>query len=153
MRVAAAVVAIGIITALGLWAALVLLALTYAVHVFALKLEIREVCGVLTNVTASLTETQEQLQGARDRVEVLERVGGAFRYSQGSQNHSSEPQALYRRVGLSETCPDFVFEAVQRAYRKALHPDLQPPWQKAQAEARFKQAEAAFAEIRRHRKL
>ena len=71
MRVAAAVVAIGIITALGLWAALALLALTYAVHVFALKLEIREVCGVLTNVTACLTEAQEQLQGAQERVEVL----------------------------------------------------------------------------------
>src|SRR3954464_4305923 len=62
MRVAAAVIAIGIIAALGLWAALALLALTYAVHVFALKLEIREVCHVLTNVTASLTEAQEQLQ-------------------------------------------------------------------------------------------
>src|SRR4051812_13924138 len=98
MRVAAAVVAIGIITALGLWAALVLLALTYAVHVFALKLEIREVCHVLTNLTASLTEAQEQLQGARDRVEVLERVGGASG-SHGSQSHLSEPQALYRRVG------------------------------------------------------
>src|SRR5215210_9070624 len=104
MRVAAAVIAIGIITALGLWAALALLALTYAVHVFALKLEIREVCGVLTNVTASLTEAQEQLQGARDRVEVLERVGGASG-SHGSRSHSSETQALYRRVGLSETCP------------------------------------------------
>src|SRR3954454_20797477 len=127
MRVAAAGVAIAIIAALGVWAALALLALTYAVHVFALKLEIREVCHVLTNVTASLTEAQEQLQGARDRVEVLERVGGALRGSQGSQSHLSEPQALYRRVGLSETCPHFVLEAVQRAYRKALHPDLQPP--------------------------
>src|SRR5436190_18019483 len=107
MRIAAAVVAIGIITALGLWAALALLALTYAVHVFALKLEIREVCHVLTNLTASLTEAQEQLQGAQDRVEVLERAPGAVRGSTGAQNEVSQAQALYRRVGLSETCPDF----------------------------------------------
>jgi hypothetical protein len=151
MRVVAAVVAIGIITTLGLWAALALLALTYAVHVFALKLEIREVCGVLTNVTACLTEAQEQLQGAQERVEMLEHARGTVSGSHHHQSHS-ELQALYRRVGLSETCPEFVLDAAHRAYRKALHPDLQPPRQKLAAERRFKEAEATFADIRRHRK-
>jgi hypothetical protein len=56
-------------------------------------------------------------------------------------------------VAIPETCPDFFLEAVQRAYRKALYPDLQPPREKVQAERRFKEAEATFAEIRRHRKL
>src|SRR4051794_18850283 len=114
MRVAAAVVAVGIVTALGLWAALVLMALAYAVHVFALKLEIREVCGVLTNVTSSLTEAQEQLQGARDRVEVLERARGNVGGSQPPQIDLSNAQALYRRVGLSENCPEFILEAAHR---------------------------------------
>ena len=55
-------------------------------------------------------------------------------------------------MGLSEICPEFVLDAAHRAYRKALHPDLQPPRQKLAAERRFKEAEATFAEIRRHRK-
>jgi hypothetical protein len=56
-------------------------------------------------------------------------------------------------VGLSENCPEFVLEAAQRAYRKTMHPDLQPPRLKLQAERRFQEAEATFAEIRRLRRL
>jgi len=82
---------------------------------------------------------------------VLERARGTAGGSHHHQSHS-ELQALYRRVGLSETCPEFVLDAAHRAYRKALHPDLQPPRQKVQAERRFKEAEATFADIRRHRK-
>jgi DnaJ-class molecular chaperone len=44
-------------------------------------------------------------------------------------------------------------KAVQKAYRVNLHPDLKPTAQKPQAEKRFKQAEAAFEEIRRLRGL
>jgi DnaJ-class molecular chaperone len=40
---------------------------------------------------------------------------------------------------------------VQKAYRVNLHPDLQPAAQKAEAEKRFKKAEAAFDQIRRLR--
>ena len=54
---------------------------------------------------------------------------------------------LYRKVGLSESAPDFLIEAAQRAYRKHFHPDTQPAAQKADAERRFKETEAVFDEV------
>jgi hypothetical protein len=59
----------------------------------------------------------------------------------------SKANPLYRRVGLDENCPKFVAEAVRKAYRRHLHPDSRPAAQKAEAERRFKEAEAAFSEI------
>ena len=61
--------------------------------------------------------------------------------------------AVYRRVGLDEGCPDFVLRAVRTAYRKQLHPDTRPAHEKAEAERRFKDAEAVFETIYALRKL
>ncbi len=62
-----------------------------------------------------------------------------------------EPNPLYRKVGLDEKCPLFILHAAKRAYRKKLHPDAHPPERKAEAERRFKEAEAVFEEIERQR--
>lgn len=59
---------------------------------------------------------------------------------------------LYRRVGLSDGCPNFVVAAARKAYRLKLHPDRVPERLKIAAHARFVAAEAAFAEIERRRK-
>jgi DnaJ-class molecular chaperone len=63
------------------------------------------------------------------------------------------PNTIFRRVGLDPSAPRFAIEAARKAYRKSLHPDLQPPARKAEAERRFKEAEAAFDEIWRIRQL
>jgi hypothetical protein len=55
--------------------------------------------------------------------------------------------SIFRRVGLDESCPDFVLKAVRTAYRKQLHPDARPAHEKAEAERRFKEAEAVFDTI------
>jgi hypothetical protein len=55
--------------------------------------------------------------------------------------------SIFRRVGLDEGCPDFVLKAVRTAYRKQLHPDARPAHEKAEAERRFKEAEAVFDTI------
>jgi hypothetical protein len=52
---------------------------------------------------------------------------------------------------LDEKCPLFILDTAKKAYRKKLHPDIHPPERKAQAERRFKEAEAVFAEIERQR--
>jgi chromosome segregation ATPase len=61
--------------------------------------------------------------------------------------------SIFRRVGLDEKCPDFVMKAARKAYRVELHPDRRPDSQKAEAENRFKEAEAVFDEIYRLRHL
>jgi hypothetical protein len=100
---------------------------------------------------AALAEAQEQLRHAEQRIEALRRTLASVGRSHRTQTHRSDAQSPYRRVGLAEDCPDFVLNAVQKAYRVNLHPDLKPAAQKPQAEKRFKQAEAAFDQIRRLR--
>ena len=48
--------------------------------------------------------------------------------------------ALYRRVGLADSAPEWLISAARRAYRVALHPDQHPPHRKQEAEHRFKLA-------------
>lgn len=62
----------------------------------------------------------------------------------------SEPDlnaALYGRVGLSASAPEWLVAAARRAYRAKLHPDRHPPSVKAEAERRFKTAESVFEAI------
>jgi hypothetical protein len=54
-------------------------------------------------------------------------------------------------VGLDESCPKWVAEAVRREYRRRLHPDTKQLNQKSEAERRFKEAEGVFDEIWRLR--
>lgn len=48
--------------------------------------------------------------------------------------------ALYRRVGLADSAPEWLISAARRAYRVALHPDQHPPHRKQEAEYLFKLA-------------
>jgi hypothetical protein len=70
-------IAATILTTMGIatfwpYVAVALLATAYAVHVFTLKLEIREVCHVLEEATAALTQAKEDLWQAQDHIETLE---------------------------------------------------------------------------------
>ena len=97
--------------------------------------EARQRIAVLEQHRASLVS---ELGEARQRIAVLEQEA-SVRVEGGT--------ALLRSVGLDESCPDFVIKAVRTAYRKTFHPDTRPEYQKAQAERRFKEAEAVFEEI------
>lgn len=55
--------------------------------------------------------------------------------------------ALYRRVGLADSAPEWLISAARRAYRVALHPDQHPPHRKQEAEHRLKLAESVFEAI------
>lgn len=82
-----------------------------------------------------------ELAAARHRIRSLERQLGGV----------SSGRGLYARVGLEERCPDFVLAAARTAFRKRFHPDRHADAAKAQAEARFKEAEAVFDQILRVR--
>jgi hypothetical protein len=97
--------------------------------------EARQRIAVLEQHRASLVS---ELGEARQRLAVLEQEA-SVRVEGGT--------ALLRSVGLDESCPDFVVKAVRTAYRKTFLPDARPEYQKAQAERRFKEAEAVFEEI------
>jgi len=100
-----------------------------------------------------------ELVEARQRIEVLEqhRASLAAELGEARQRITTlEKQAnvrleggapLLRSVGLDESCPDFMIKAARTAYRKTFHPDARPEHQKAEAERRFKEAEAVFEEI------
>lgn len=51
--------------------------------------------------------------------------------------------ALYRRVGLADSAPEWLIRAARRAYRVALHPDQHPPHRKQEAEHRFNSRRAS----------
>ena len=84
------------------------------------------------------------LADSRETIALLERKLKARspRKAVGTTGHS-----LYCRVGLDPECPKWLAETARREYRKRLHPDGRPSEQKAEAESRFKEAEAVFAEI------
>jgi hypothetical protein len=148
-RFAVAFMVLGLIAAYGWLAVVALLLLVIGYLLLALY-------GCLCDdaeSAAALKEAQEQLRHAEERIEALRRTLASVGRSHASQTHRSDAQSPYRRVGLAEDCPDFVLKAVQKAYRANLHPDLKPAAQKSEAEKRFKQAEAAFEEIRRLRGL
>lgn len=79
----------------------------------------------------------------------IERLREQIQHLKVAADRPAEPlhAVLYRRVGLSPSAPTWVIVAAHRAYRAQLHPDRHPEKFKAQAEARFKAADATFAEI------
>jgi hypothetical protein len=92
-----------------------------------------------------LTDLQKVLLQARDTIRWQERKLAAASARTGN--------ALFRRVGLDEGCPDFVLKAARTAYRRQLHPDTRPAHEKAEAERRFKEAEIVFDSLFKLRKL
>jgi hypothetical protein len=148
-RFAVAFVVLGLVAAYG-WLAVVAILLLVIGY---LLLALYGCLGDEQESAAALAEAQKQLRHAEERIEALRRTLASRGGSHASQTHRSDAQSPYRRVGVAEDCPDFVLRAVQKAYRVNLHPDLKPPHAKAGAERQFKEAEAAFAEIRRLRGL
>ena len=86
-----------------------------------------------------VAEAETQVEALRGEVERLR-----------SSRPVSEPDpkaALYGRVGLSPTAPEWLVLAARRAYRTQLHPDRHPAHRKREAERRFVLAEQVFDEI------
>ncbi|MBJ6128565.1 hypothetical protein [Microvirga splendida] len=101
---------------------------------------------------------EEKLQLERE----LQKLTQALREAEGQRPKKGQhpdpmegapsfEKLVFRRVGLDPSAPRFIIEAARKAYRRALHPDLQPGGRKAEAERRFKEAEGAFDEIWRRR--
>lgn len=85
-----------------------------------------------------VVEAEAEVEKLRDEIERLRSAA------------ASEPDpkaALFRRVGLNESAPQWLVVAARRAYRAALHPDRHPFRHKIEAERRFIEAEAIFDQI------
>jgi hypothetical protein len=105
----------------------------------ALKEELDRLRAEKKTADMKLAELQAVLLQARDTIRLQERKLAALSTGGGD--------SLYRRVGLDNACPDFVLKAARTAYRKQLHPDTRPQHEKAEAERRFKEAEAVFERL------
>jgi hypothetical protein len=78
----------------------------------------------------------------------LQKTEGELRKERGRKKPDpTAPNPVFRRVELDPNAARFAIEAVRKAYRKNLHPDLQPVERKAEAERRFKECEQVFDEI------
>lgn len=88
---------------------------------------------------AMVAEAETQVETLRGEIKRLRSAAAA-----------SEPDpkvALYGRVGLSPSAPEWLVVAARRAYRVALHPDRHPVHWKKEAQHRFQLAERVFDEI------
>ncbi len=94
---------------------------------------LQEANEAILKITIELQKTEGELRKERDRKKPDPTAGN--------------PNPVFRRVGLDPSAPRFAVEAVRKAYRKNLHPDLQPVERKEEAERRFKESEQVFDEI------
>jgi len=119
----------------------------------ALAEEVRRLRAEKEEAETRLAGLHAVLRQARDTIRWQERRLEEHRRQERRfmEREAGTRAALYRRVGLDEACPDFVLKAVRTAYRRTLHPDARPDHEKAEAERRFKEAEAVFDEIARLR--
>lgn len=60
---------------------------------------------------------------------------------------------LWATVGLASSAPDFLVRAARTAFRKAWHPDLRPPAERATATREFQRIDATFERLFRLRGL
>jgi hypothetical protein len=106
---------------------------------------------------SAMAAIRQERDSAIDIIHLLMRERNEARASMASQsraaqqNRENQSNPLYRKVGLDEKCPDFVLDAVRRAYRVRFHPDKYPSAHRVEAERRFKEAEAVFEQIVRLR--
>jgi hypothetical protein len=121
----------------------------------------------LSQAAAQRLDLERDLQKVRDALQEaddkIQKVTKALRKAEGDLRKernckkpdpsTGSPKTVFRRVGLDPSAPQFAIEAVRRAYRRNLHPDLQPVERKAEAERRFKESEQVFDEIWRLRGL
>jgi hypothetical protein len=116
--------------------------------------EVRELRGLVGPAVQRVKELETDLVLIREtNVALLAEIEQlqAHAASANASNTKVTRHPLYRKVGLDQDAPKWVVETVRREYRKRLHSDGRPPHQKAEAERRFKQAEAVFEEIWRVR--
>lgn len=94
-----------------------------------------------------LNERVTELQAA-----LAQEVAKSFK---ASRRRQTQIDTAYRAVGLDPNCPDFLVGAAQASFRRNHHPDrfIGNPEQQTQAERLFKDAEQAFAIIKRERGL
>lgn len=107
-----------------------------------LKFDVTQAQNQVSLLDQQRTWLTVELTQAQDRIYLLE--------AQLEREHGNIGQ-LFREVGLDQSCPDFVIKAARTAYRKALHPDAQPERHRSEAERRFMETEAIFAELYWHR--
>lgn len=63
--------------------------------------------------------------------------------------------ATYTKIGLHRSCPNFVFDAVRRAFRKEYHPDSlsdRPKPEQLAAQEKFKEYEQLFSQLQAARR-
>ncbi len=97
---------------------------------------------------AALNQMRDERDAVISTIETLVKERTRIRAHMTTKSRSPEkPNSLYRNVGLDENCPDFLLKAARMAYRKQFHPDVHPERDRAEAENRFKEVEAVFAEI------
>ncbi|PZR79218.1 MAG: hypothetical protein DI537_41320 [Stutzerimonas stutzeri] len=87
---------------------------------------------------AMVVEAEAEVETLRGEIERLRSAAASER----------DPKAaLFRRVGLNDSAPQWLIAAARRAYRVALHPDKHPAHRKQEAERRLKMAEGVFDQI------
>ncbi|WP_114948053.1 hypothetical protein [Microvirga calopogonii] len=97
---------------------------------------------------AALNRMKEERDQAISLISTLVKERTRIRAHMTTKGRSPEkPNSLYRNVGPNENCPDFLLKTARMAYRKQFHPDVHPKRDWAEAENRFKEVEAVFAEI------
>lgn len=94
------------------------------------------------NYVAALEDVVAQ---AEAEVETLR--GEIERLRSTAASECDPKAALFRRVGLNDSAPQWLIAALRRAYRVALHPDKHPAHRKQEAERRLKKAEGVFDQI------
>jgi hypothetical protein len=119
-----------------------------AEEVRRLRAEKEEAETRLAGLHAVLRQARDTIRWQEQRLDEIRRQERRFTAAEEGSR-----AALYRRVGLDEACPDFVFKAARTAYRRALHPDTRPDHEKSEAERRFKEAESVFDAIARLRSI
>lgn len=90
---------------------------------------------------------------ARMLAQLEDKLGASLRRRREISREQAERQALYAKLGLAPTCPDFVLKAARTAYRRTLHPDAWPERHKPEAERLFKTVERAFTAIYSDRQM
>ncbi len=107
---------------------------------------------VVQSLFGALTRMKQERDEAISLISTLIEERTRARAHMSAQGEAYDQTGLlYRKVGLAHDCPDFLLKAARLAFRKELHPDVQPGDRRADAEQRFKEAEAAFEEITRLR--
>lgn len=98
-----------------------------------------------------LQDTASQMESVKAELETAKRTISSLteelRAAQESNIDHGILEMYYARVGLDPRCPEFVFTAVRRAYRKQHHPDnfiSKSTKERKAAEERFKEMEQIF---------